>query len=502
MEAEGLQELQQDYVDAVSVPSSNHLLVWLIALGGVVALGFRASPWYVFFGITCVVMFYLAVADLLSGIYLFLILNPLTLWIRNAAPGAIVLSGATSIWLTILIAGWILNMLRGKTLFLALKYDVLFISIFIGYSLSMCFRGPTFLRAFVGFRYLVFPSFLYLMMRAVVPAEPERIKKLPAVLCVSAAIMAVVQLLWYKGFIQIDLYRFTEVKANLEVLGGVRTLFGFSVGRMHSAIGGGPSNAAIYLSAGAWLGLTQIFSRQRSLGAKFIFLALVILTGIASLLAISRSAVLLSVMVVLFAVTASRLSGSMKLMAVVTGFFMMVAFVFGRQLEGKTIIGSIQRNAGVWLNNIPTGLGMLFGNGFYVAGGALLRQIEATYSLVDAGWVLVWFQVGLVGFMPLVGWIIYFLVDCSRLIWQRSQMRMDADSWRLAFMSAAIGMGLLVGSVHTDIISRIGSNMMFYAVTATLVSLTEMGRNQYLFERQQQYEQYYEDALTENVYAS
>ena len=213
---------------------SYHILI-VVGVAAAAALGLRLPFWPAWLVASCLVLMGLSLLNLTSAICLFLLLAPLNYWFRNAAPSAILLSGAKSIWLTIVFIGWLFAMSR-RSSGLPKGADIIALLIFVAIGLVKMVSSGSLLVGFLGFREIAAPAMVYFAVRWAISTSPMSvIRILRYLLCATVAIL-VLQLLWYNDYIMIDvIWNSARRHARTGVMGGGagRTVMGHLFERMN-----------------------------------------------------------------------------------------------------------------------------------------------------------------------------------------------------------------------------------------------------------------------------
>jgi hypothetical protein len=451
------------------------VVLMFVALAAVCVSGLGLAGWPIWLGVTCLVMLILAVTDLTAAICLFLLLNPLALWMRTANPAALVLSGANSIWLTILIGGWLWQV-GARQMTFPRGTDVLALVVFIAYGLAITPKSGSFLEAFLGFRSLIYPAFFYLMMRSLVTANPQGVQRLFKYLLLSCLLLAILQILYYYDYIAATTFRHAST---LALEGGGRYVLGHYFERMHSLMGGGPSNAGIFLTAGLCLAVAVMADRSRAMLGKIPVFGVALFLAYAAFLSLSRSCIVVLLVGSVFFMFAAGLPSSFRIASLVLVCVLVVGTVFGGALSGESIIQAVRADAYTWVTRIPSGVRLIFGGGLTAPGGGTLGSEFAVYAAyTDAGWVAIWAQMGLPGLISMLVWVVALAVAYVRLAGKKSLGVLPPQTRHYALAVGAIAMSLVFGSPHTAAIMRVGTDILFYGMAAITVSICRIARDQ------------------------
>ncbi len=446
---------------------------WVVVVGTICALSMILGvpfPYYLFFGITCFCMFFLAVVDITAAICLFLLLNPLMFLIRNAAPGDILLSGARSIWMCCLLLGWGLSLLQNRAHF-PKGPDIIALSVFCSYAFVMAVAASSLIDSFLGIRSVIMPIALYFVVKGVVTKAPDAGYRVLLSAVFSTVITAVFSYFWYYGYLDARIFNYGGTISG----GGGRTVLGYHFERMTSLIGGGPSNIGIFLGAGTIMCLALAARKHVSIGRRVIFLGLGTITGCASFFSLSRSVVLLvmvSLTALLFVAAIHRIT---KIILVSVVASLIFGVVVGTSFAGVTLFSVVNRNAVTWERAIPSGLQLFTGGGLKAPGGgivsadgvALIRESPSAI-FVDGGWPSIWGMMGLPGIISMLLFCWLLALAYYRLCSWRA---LGVKHYTTGVVSGSTALGLLIASTHTAVIIRPATDILFYALAAVMSSV-------------------------------
>lgn len=454
--------------DAADPPTTlRGRLFMIIALVAAVLLAMGAPGWFLYLGLMASCFFYLAVVDCLSAVCLFLLLSPFYLVIRNAAPFSVVLSGARSIWLFVMVLGWLLSVARGDCRF-PKGSDITVLLMFMGLGLVMSVVTGSLFEGFLGFRAMIAPAFIYPIARSLILKRPHMGRVILRYVVIACFMLAILQFFWYKGMLDVHIVKHEGIVTG----GGGRTIFGIHFERMTSLVGGGASNLAIYCGAGMLIGATMALQKDQHLLARIILIATAIVTGIACFLALSRSMVLLLMAAILFYMFTPGAFKMGKMYCVVVGVLLLVTTVFGTVFHGETLIKTIKDDLFAWTIALPKGASAILGKGITVPGGTILREV-AWHPYADAGWVAIWAKMGIAGLLLILTWL--GLVVCAYFRLARSRTAMLPHRyWVAGVIAGVIALALAVGSAHTTVIMRNSTCTVFFVLAGTMVTLSRI----------------------------
>ena len=425
-------------------------------------------PYYCLFGISCLCLFYLSLANTTAAICLFMFLCPLMFLVRNLAPNDIVLAGVTSIWVFILTLGWGVLLLQGRARFPS-GPDVTALGVFVAYAFVMAMISVSVLDIFLGLRSLVVPIAVFFIVRGVVAQKPSAGYPILISILISTAIMAIISYAWYMEYLKLGKLFSEGIIAG----GGGRFVLGHYFERMDSLIGGGPSNVGIFFGVGTIICMALEVGKRIPLWKKAIFLVLGMIAAYAAFLSLSRSTIVLimvSLMALLLSATTYKTAKVLMLSAVGV---LTVGVVFGTSFSNATLLTVISRDAIQWIQAIPTDFGMIVGNGLTASGGNLVGGQQATI-FIDDGWPGIWRMLGLPGALSILTFCWLLVYNYYRLAKTRT---INPKCYATGIIAGIAALGLLFGSAHTAIIIRPVTCMVFYTLAAIMFSIYASSRN-------------------------
>ncbi|MDD4891288.1 MAG: hypothetical protein PHU85_15310 [Phycisphaerae bacterium] len=445
--------------------SSRNNVVLAAIIGGAIALGCGVPGWYWWCAGIWTLLFFLAVTNMASAIGAVLVIYPLGLWIRNSGAGSVVLAGSSSIELTILVVGWMMQ-LSQRRMALPRGRDITAMIVFVACGVVMFPITGSLLNGFLGFRSMVWPLMFYIIVRSEVSTFPASLRRILHFVVLSVALVSALNLMWYFDRLGVAAL---GAEGTLAREGGGRVVFGIMFDRMNSIIGGGPSSAGVFCAAGMLLCVGLTVKPRVGTVRRLLLLLCGVMCAYAAFLSLSRSVVVMIMVGALLYVISSELSYSIKAGGLTVAGVVAATMVFGESFAGMSLIDAIASNAVMWISALPRGLGAIVGGGLTAPGGMLVYQ-QADNQYVDAGWVTIWAQMGLTGLVSILVWVWAVCASYFRTV--RMIKRHAAPmTWRHeAQVAGVVAMAMLLGSAHTAIIMRYGSDVIFMALAGVAVS--------------------------------
>lgn len=420
-----------------------------------------------FLGMTCLCLLVLGVIDTTAAICLLLMLNPLMFLVRNAAPDSIVFSGARSMWMFSVALGWGLALISSRAR-LPRGADTVAICVFLIYAILMAGASRSLMDGFLGLRAVAMPAAIYLVTKATVTQRPNTGYALLLASIASTTIFIILTWLWTAGLLETSEFAATTILG-----GGGRRILGVYFERNASLIGGGPSNAGIFVAAGLVMCLGLIFSRRVHSWWRGVLLVIAIAAGYTAFFTLSRSVVILLLVGLSCFMLTANIHRASKVVFLVAIGLLFVGTVIGTAFGGVDFISVTINYSVMWLRAIPRGVEAIIGSGLEAAGGTKLGiGAERSNFLVDGGWPAIWAMMGLPGIGSMAILLYLWVLHYYRLCRFRF---LSVRNYTTGVIAGATAIGLFFGSPHTAIIMRPVSDMLFYALSAVAMSIYDVG---------------------------
>jgi len=432
-----------------------------LGLAAALALGAGAPLPYFWLSLTCISIVYLTMLDDVLGVCLVLLLNPMLFIVRNAAPASIVLAGAQTEWIICLFVGWLFK----KEARLPQGLDVVLMYVFCFYLLVSTVVSENLVQGLLGLRSIFIPILIYFVVRDIVNRKPTAVFPISASIIGTGGILGALSILWLLGYIDVAVF----FSKGALLLGGDRNVFGTSFERLGSLIGGGPSNAGLYMGSGIIMFIGLLLSKSVPKLHVAFFFCLAAIGAYASFLTLSRSVILLLTISFFIIFLATNTRTFVKLLLLPILAVSVFEIIIGDSFADISIYDSMKNTTFIYARAMPNTLTeIIFGTGLNAASGGLLGRDTGGALPIDGGWALLFAMVGCIGFFPLIIFLLMAAVRLKNLM----SYEIQTKETTLGVFAGATAAGLLLGSVHMAVIMRPAIDIVFYVLTASMISIS------------------------------
>lgn len=360
------------------------------------------------------------------GFALVVLINPFYIILRNAHPESVPLSGIRTLLISILYGFLILRILTNRIAPKISNNELIISSLALASFLCFIFPfsvSPSLTNTILGIR-----EHLYIIPLSIFLVYLNRLENINLRLIINAfffpgILITILHLLVYFDVIG-DLHSLLSEKVYHQ-----RQLIGLLLPRMSSYIGHGPSGVALYFASLIPVALYRI-QYDKTISNIF-YTTCIIMLVIATCLCLSFTGILC----IAISFSAYAYSSKSKISIAIRPFFFVCAAVMSWMLLirssflSSSFLEYLTSASEIVFGFLPQTLEeWMFGTGWHLASGAIIDK-ELTRQ-VDAGWMGVLSQFGILGFCIILAWFSYLCLHSTRLILKakkqaRSQQRQD-----------------------------------------------------------------------------
>ena len=436
----------------------------IVALGACITLSVGNTQGVLLLLLTLSCVAFLCVVSYSRAVALAIVMMPLSMQIRVSSPSSILLAGASTFWLLIPFGFWFFDQTIRKDEEGRFDTGLLVVIAFMFWCILVSLVSGSFLDIFLAIRQFVIPCVTFVIVRKVLLKDTQGSRTIMFAFVSGGILLTFFQYLWFTE--HITAFIAGREVSTIDIVGGSRSVLGGRFDRMQSLIGGGPSNAGIYLFAVTWIGLGCGLFCSTTVLERVFYLIAAVCSSFVGFYTLSRSVGVFIVAVFVLVSIGSQSRRWVSVAAFLIAVFVMAVLALTRQFADSTLSETIAQDSITWSNAFPEGMAMLVGEGIITIGGGLVKGVATSDAFVDGGWPLVWRMLGIPGLVLPIVLLIYVLGCYLSTARDTVFAREKPKEWVISIMSGSCCIAMAVSSVHTAILVRPVSCIAFYALAA------------------------------------